>query len=639
MVTASFESYTVLPPNGAPQPCTASAFCEDDRVRFSIGVPRAYGFIEPKIRFVTDALQGEERALCFPMEWDGLDNGFDLYHCDLYMVQLCGAARDGLFFYHYVLCDGVYYSKDEYGTFRRRDGAYPKHQLLVYRRQETEPTWANEGILYHIFVDRFCKSGKIRTVKPGAVLHRDWDHDLMEFAPQRGAPIANNDFFGGDLWGVIEKLDYIEALGTTAIYLSPVFRAASNHKYDTADYEHVDEMFGGDEALIELIRCAAQRGIRVILDGVFNHTGDDSRYFNKYGRFDTVGAYQSPDSPYADWYVFRQFPDDYECWWGIPILPRLNPQSDDCRSYLCDVAEKWTAAGVGGWRLDVADELTDSFIAQLRRTVKQTNPQAILYGEVWENASDKVAYGKRRRYFSGEELDSVMNYPLRDAVIRYLCYGDSDAMRHVCADIYGKYPPFAARYLMNFLGTHDTERILTVLGGEETEGLSEQQLSEKTLHPKNRKRGISLLKLAYLITVGMPGTPCVYYGDEVGMEGYHDPFNRRPYPWGREDRELLAYYQMLGRFRRGNETLRRGALQLLHADRDLLLFARTTPAETLVFGINRSERSYAVRAAFDGADIPAVMQLAPQTGDILPLPVPLSNASIGFEVLSDVRQH
>ena len=470
-----------------------------------------------------------------------------------------------------------------------------ERQLLVYGG-DGECAYAPRGIIYHIFVDRFCRSGKCE-VKKTSVLNEDWENGVPEYAENNGGFLKNNTVFGGDLYGVAEKLDYIKSLGTELIYLSPIFDAYSNHKYDTGDYMKVDPSFGGDEALEYLVSEAKKRGIGIILDGVFNHTGDDSVYFNRCGTYPSVGAYQSKQSPYFGWYTFRNFPDDYECWWGIRILPRVRCDEPSYRKFICGeggVIEKWMRKGIRGFRLDVADELSDGFICEIRETMKREDPDSVLYGEVWENASNKVSYGVRREYFRGKELDSVMNYPLRKAVIEYLKNGDYGTFRALLNDVYGTYPPFAVRLLMNFLGTHDTERIMTALAGAPSDGKTNRELATLKMTSEERERGTKLVRLAFAIVFTVPGIPCVFYGDEAGMEGYHDPFNRRPFPWGRENCEISDFIRALSVIRAENDAFADGDFLIREANADFAVLERKNKGGGVMTFVNRSEKEFTV---------------------------------------------
>lgn len=506
----------------------------------------------------------------------------------------------GLYYYRYEV---IYYNKktEYYGNknldgevFKLEDDHLGYIQLLVCNESNNRPSWLLGGTIYHIFVDRFKTSNKC-LVKDGAILNKNWYGGITEYPEYPGAYVENNVFFGGDLYGVTEKLDYIKSLGVNCIYLSPIFEAYSNHKYDTSDYMKVDSMFGSDEALDELVIEARKRNIHIILDGVFNHTGSDSIYFNKKGKYDSVGAYQSKDSKYFHWYNFRQFPNDYECWWNVEILPRVMSDNDSYKKFIMGkggVVEKWMNKGIAGFRLDVADELSDSFLENFNRSVKSIKPDGIIYGEVWEDASNKIAYNTRKSYFNGRELDSVMNYPLKDAIIDYILNGNSRSFIKVCTELYSHYTKDAANLLMNVLGTHDTERILTVLAGEKSSSYTNKELSTKQLNCEERTKAVRKLKIAYTLIATMPGIPCIFYGDEAGMEGYRDPFNRKPYPWGREDNNLIEHYKKIGKIRNDEPIYKEGLIKIIECNENILVFARYNNIdECVITAVNRSEAS------------------------------------------------
>ncbi len=515
-------------------------------------------------------------------------------------AELCDMAQltdNGLFYYHYRFemdWGHLFFGGESPVDLCPMNGVDNERQLTIYASDFTTSSHLRSGVIYHVFVDRFHRSGKCG-VKKGAVLNEDWKSGIPQYGEYPGADVSNNVFFGGDLWGVAEKLPYIKSLGTSTIYLSPVFDATSNHKYDTGDYLTVDKMFGGDKALRHLCREAKKMGIEVILDGVFNHTGSDSLYFNRFGNYPGKGAYQSEDSDYHPWYFFRDFPDVYESWWGIQILPKVNTADEDFRSFIFDrVIPKWMDAGVAGWRLDVADELDEGFLEGLRTAVKKANPDGPVIGEVWEDASDKVSYGCRRHYFRGHQLDSVMNYPLRDGIISYLLHGDFEKFRKNTETLYRRYPKVTSDTQMNFLGTHDTVRILSQLGDNGFEGLTNEELSTRKMNGKMRTAALRLLKLAYGILTAVPGVPCIFYGDEVGMEGYRDPFCRKPFPWHRlEDpatEELLSFYRRLGEIRCSEPVLDGGLFRILEANNEYLLLRRYNENDSITIIANRSDR-------------------------------------------------
>lgn len=473
----------------------------------------------------------------------------------------------------------------------------PLFQMSVSDFKYNVPSDLYGGVIYHIFVDRFNRGGKVE-VSEGARLIEDFGDVIPEYPEYRGAPLKNNTFYGGTLWGIIEKLDYISSLGTKAIYLSPIFKSVSNHKYDTADYMSVDEMFGGDEALVELIKQAKSRGIGIILDGVFNHTGADSIYFNRYSRFSSLGAYQSKMSPYYDWFEFESYPDKYTSWWGIEILPRINPDIPSCRDYFVGkdgVVDKYSNLGIMGLRLDVVDELSDGFVKDIKERLNSNNPHSVLFGEVWEDASNKIAYGRRRSYYRGDELDGVMNYPLRKGIINYILYKDTHELSYALCDIINNAPTRIANLQMNLLGTHDTDRILTVLGGESSEGKSNSYLACKRLSLEQREEAKVKLKAAYTVLATLPGIPTIFYGDEAGLEGYHDPFNRMPYPWGKEDVELIQHYLALGKVRVENPLYKVGEFKLVYLSKTLLIFMRRDDNCCAFTIFNNSEKPINVR--------------------------------------------
>ncbi len=468
-------------------------------------------------------------------------------------------------------------------------------QLTVFESQYQTPDWLSGGIMYQIFPDRFYRSGTTKyNVPQDRYLHQRWGAQ-PEWRPNHQGEITNSDYFGGDLEGIIQKLDYLQGLGITCIYLNPIFEAHSNHRYDTADYTKVDPLLGSKEDFKRLCKEANKRGIHIILDGVFNHTGSDSIYFNRKGRYQTLGAYQSQDSPYYDWYQFCQWPEQYACWWNFETLPNVNETNETYNAYINGtdgVIQTWLKAGADGWRLDVADELPDLFLDHITKAAKQVKPTSMILGEVWEDASNKMAYGQRRRYLLGKQLDSVMNYPFREAIIGFLTGKNPAEMMELIMTVLEHYPPSAIHLLMNHIGTHDTERILTVLGGEPLNGRDREWQSRTKLSQEQRSRGLSLLKLASLMQYTLPGIPCVYYGDEAGMEGYRDPFNRGCFPWGHEDAELVNWYRSLGKIRHSCEVLKQGTLEPYYADDDCFVYIRSDEAvgQKLLVAANRTEQ-------------------------------------------------
>ncbi len=464
-------------------------------------------------------------------------------------------------------------------------------QITVSDFKYQSPNQKLGGVIYHIFVDRFFRFGKT-ALEDDSIFVEDWNAPIPEYPEYPGAFIKNNYFYGGTLLGIAEKLDYISSLGVDTIYLSPIFKAYSNHKYDTGNYMEVDPAFGGEDALKHLIKKAKAYDIGIILDGVFNHTGADSIYFNRYGKYPSNGAYQSQSSEYYDWFDFQSFPSKYTSWWGIEILPRINPDKKSCGDYFTaegGVIEKYAKMGIDGFRLDVVDELSDSFIAKIKAALNRENKKSILYGEVWEDASNKIAYDKRKRYYLGDELDGVMNYPARSAIIDFIKNKNHKQMRYFFNDVLNNAPKRIRDMQMNLLGTHDTERILTVLGGESREGKTNKYLSTVRMNKSERNTAKSLLKMAYTILATIPGIPAIYYGDEAGIEGYSDPFNRRTYPWGQQDKEILSFYQKIGKIRKTYDVYKDSDAKLLLLNDEHLIFSRKNASQCILTVVNNSE--------------------------------------------------
>ena len=517
------------------------------------------------------------------MYFECVSGSYDVYRCDLMF------ETPGLYWYSFLIAgsDGASIAVPE-----QPGGSF---QVTACAPAEKTPEWIRGGLIYHIFVDRFRHGGDLH-LRPGAVFRPDWG-GCPSYLPDESGIVRNNDFFGGDLYGIIEKLPYLEELGVTCLYLSPVFEAASNHKYDTGDFMQIDPAFGGDEAFKRLCSEASSRGIRIILDGVFNHVGTDSRYFNKFGRYDSMGAYQSRQSPYYDWFTFRE-DGKYESWWGIELLPAINKSTDSYRDFICSeegVVAHWTKEGVAGWRLDVVDELPDIFLYPLCEAMKRENSDALIIGEVWEDASNKIAYDVRRRYFLGGQLDSVTNYPLKDAIISFVKYGNAEHIASTMAKICRNYPRHVRQSLMNILGTHDTVRILTALSDAELP-TSKSAMEHFRLDDMERAKAKRRLRLASTLQFTLPGVPCLYYGDEAGMEGCADPFNRRCYPWGGEDRELIDWYTFLSRLRKAHSCFWDGRYSLVEARAGVFAFIRDNGNSRILVAVNATDTDRVVKA-------------------------------------------
>lgn len=572
--------------------------CRDSSRAYAYGEALSVELSLPRTVGVTDVVLSlySENDLIREVKgaWRSLDCGKDVYRFYL------GRPDVGLYFFSIRIESAVgslfaYPKYDKVSLSESSD--CPRFQLTVYKRRNWKGR-TRPDIIYQIFVDRFSSSGRAHP-KGDAIIVDDWSDGVPEYPEYPGAPLKNNTFYGGDLFGIAKKLEHLSSLGVTVIYLTPIFESVSNHKYDTGNYLKVDEMFGGEKALKALIKKAKKLGIGIILDGVFNHTGDNSVYFNKYGSYPSLGAYQSKASPYYSWYSFQSHPDDYTSWWGIEILPRINTDVESCRSFFTGkggVIETYAKMGILGFRLDVVDELSDAFIKDIKNVLSSHNPECMLYGEVWEDASNKIAYDKRKKYYLGDELDGVMNYPLRKGLLDYLTDKGTSSLRYALTDIILNAPKEIRNSQMNLLGTHDTERVLTVLGGGASGDEPNSVLRSKRLSECDRKIAIKRLKLTYSILTMLPGSPMIYYGDESGLEGYKDPFNRMPYPWGKEEQDLLEHFKSLGRLRQSLPMLADADFKLIHLDDELLVFKRSKSGKAIIIVASRSEHTFSVDA-------------------------------------------
>ena len=440
------------------------------------------------------------------------------------------------------------------------------------------PAWVRDAVFYQIFPDRFA--GSPRVPKPGPL--EPWD-----------APPGNVGFKGGDLLGIVEKLDYLQDLGITAIYLTPIFESASNHRYHTYDYFHVDPLLGGDDALRELLDVAHGRGMRVILDGVFNHTG---RGFWPFHHILENGA----ASPYRDWFHIdldvlegrREFlpypPRDappgtlfgYRAWWDLPALPKLNTHNPDVREYLLSVAEHWLRFGIDGWRLDVPGEIDDPpFWAAFRQRCRAIRDDAYLVGEIWWTAPEWVA---------GDRFDALMDYPLGEAILGYVggssldmgvVAGHQEYREHLypldgpgfagrLVELLAEYDPDVVAVQLNLIGSHDTPRALTVLGNDR-----------------------AAFRMAVLLQCMLPGAPCIYYGDEIGMTGGNDPANRGAFPWdsGGWDDELRSFVRSVLSLRAAEPATRHGATTSIGADGGAMAIERRLDDARLILALNAGD--------------------------------------------------
>ncbi len=471
----------------------------------------------------------------------------------------------------------------------------------------TVPAWARDAVYYYIFPERFRNGDTRNDPKPGVdrfhdgtvEFHKDWNERPYRPGSGDGSDDQySNDFFGGDLAGIIDKLDYIKSVGANTLYITPMFTAASNHKYDTADWKHIDPHFGSNADFERLCREAARRGMRVIPDASLNHSGADSIYFDRYGTRGGQGAFEggriTPASPYASWYTFDATQSDpdkqFKGWVGVADLPELNKADPSYRTFAYgapdSVTRAWLDAGASGWRMDVAPWVPDDFWREWRSVVKQTRADALTVSETWFDAS---------KFFLGDEFDSTMNYIFRDALLDYANGGDARRMVANLEEMREAYPPQTFGALMNLLSTHDTARSLHLFGDVDGQATPAQVALAK-----------QKLRLAVLFQMTYPGSPAIFYGDEVGVTGGPDPMNRGTYPWadrgGHPDTALLADFRRLTTLRHDLPVLRHGQLLApLHVDAHVVVLAR------------RDANAWAITATNNG-DAPQTLTIALPAG-------------------------
>lgn len=558
-----------------------------NKYHVSIRVPMSYGWIDD-MRMVF-----EDRGSVFGYKLKHIKNedGYVYFEGD---IPLETRAIYRYYFSYYVNGFLNFHKKEDIG---QKDSIYRDEMWKMSVNFDT-PEWAKGKIMYHIFVDRFNRGSNDELVEmPRRHIHKSWDEDMMIGPDKEG--IWNNDFYGGDLKGIIEKLDYIKSLGVSILYLSPIVHSQSNHRYDTADYENVDPYAGSNEDLKILCNKAHEMGMKVVLDAVFNHTGNDSKYFNEYGTFDTVGAFNNFSSPYSPFYR-KHYANNrvyYDYWWGMTNLPVCDGYSKEWQEYILGVdgvIDKWFKLGIDGLRLDVADELTDDFIEKIRIAVKRNKEDGFILGEVWKNPMRM-----NRGYLdSGKGMDSVMNYPLVDALIRYFKYGDVDKLAYIIRDIKNEYPDDTIHTLMNFTSTHDITRPLNVFGSNEFSPYSEWAWNPNCsevdfckkfkLSASQYENGKDIYKAFVFALATMPGILSIFYGDEVGVQGLGNLANRKPFPWGREDDDLLSFFRSITNFRVNEHFLGKANLNVLDINNNYFMYERYLDKDKSLFVVNRT---------------------------------------------------
>ncbi len=472
--------------------------------------------------------------------------------------------------------------------------AIRRFRHTVFARDFTVPDWTKDVVYYHIFPDRFRNGDATNDHRVGVdtyhdkavEVHKNWLDKPFKPGSGDGSDDAfNNDFFGGDIAGIIEKLDYIAELGANTLYITPLFRASSNHKYDTADFTNIDPHFGTNADFEKLTREAAKRKIRVIPDTSLNHVGSDSIYFDRFEKYKSGGAFEGAkvreSSPYSSWFVFdktQSIPDrQYKGWVDVTDLPELNKSSANYRNFAYgatdSVMKLWLDRGAAGWRMDVVPWVPDDFWREWRRAIKQHRPDALTVAETWFDAS---------KYFLGDTFDSSMNYIFRNTVLDYAVGGNATKLYSILEFIREVYPVQTFYSMMNLLSSHDVARSMHVFGhtGDKT--------SKETIELAKQR-----LRLAVFFQMTYPGAPTIYYGDEVGVTGGDDPYNRATYPWadkgGQPDTALLADFKALVKIRNDHPVLRRGSLDApIFIDANVVVLARNLDNQWAITATNNS---------------------------------------------------
>ena len=568
-------------------------------VTLRLDVPGSFGYVDPHLVLTKD----REDPVHYRMEYTGQSDGVN------HFAVTVTPTTSGLYFYYF----------DLYTDFRkicRGPGAEGRltwvledsWQLTVYEPDFQTPDWIKSGTMYQIFPDRFYEGDPDKTMPFADRIYRaDKEGEPYFWPTEQPEGYLNMDYFGGDFLGIQKKLPYLKGLGVTCIYLNPIFEAHANHRYNTADYLKADPLLGTNEDFAALCKEASRQGIRIILDGVFSHTGSDSRYFNREGRYGPGGAYRDRHSPYRSWYDFDSgYACGYRSWWGFETLPEVEEESPSYIDFVCGpggVIDTWLGLGASGFRLDVADELPDDFIEKIRAAVKAHGADKLLIGEVWENATTKEGWGRRRTYLRGHGLDTTMNYPFRNAAIDFVRGADAAAVADAILSICENYPKPALDCAMNFLSTHDTERAITAIADEPTNGRDRFWQSGRRIPLSRMDDAVRRELLAYALLFTLPGVPCIYYGDEIAMQGYRDPFNRAYYDWNSTERRLRGPLANLAELRRSCDAFKGGAIEWVEAAGDVLHFRRVGRTQTAEIILNRGEHLLATQAFGKAAEV------------------------------------
>lgn len=576
-----------------------------ERYVISLKIAGEYGFVNEANVVMNQQKGTNEREI--KMNYVSTENNINLFTAEVSFENL------GI---HYFCIRLVINGEEKWIKYDKKNdcacitnGNLPYWTVTVYDKNFYVPKWAKGKIMYQIFPDRFYQSKNYTPEPIQGRVTKAWG-ELPNWKTEEDGEVHNNDFFMGNLKGIEEKLDYLQELGVEIIYLNPVTLSQSNHRYDAADYKLVDPYLGTNGDLKSLCDSAHKRGMKIILDGVFNHTGNDSKYFNEYGSYETVGAFQGKESPFYNWYR-KNRNGNFEYWWNFKNLPVCDGNNPGWQNFIYGengVVETWISWGVDGIRLDVADELTDEFIENLRKTAKAKNENCFIIGEVWDNAITKEKDGRQRTYLLGKGLDSVMNYPFTNAVLKYVRFGRADYLKETINEILTEYPEETVNSLMNSLSTHDISRAITTLVGE---GIQDSrfnwvwdvpysrnlQVAKEHLNATLYEKGKQMLKVATAIQYFLPGNPCIYYGDEVGMYGYRDPFNRRCFSWNDVNGDLHSFFVELGKVRKQIGFLADAGMKIVEANNNVFVFERysaSEPENRVLIAVNRSENDVKV---------------------------------------------
>ena len=552
-------------------------------VRLSLCIPEELGYVDPHL-----VLKKEGKfdvPVYYRMNFDGQTPRQNHFSVEVPLND------PGLYFYYFDLYTDfrrIVRGPDNCGVISWQDGE--SWQITVYEQDFETPESIKGKVFYQIFPDRFCEGVENKPMPFADRIYQADKHAEPFWQPNEVGGHLNEDYFGGDLKGIQQKLPYLHEMGVDFIYLNPIFEAHSNHRYNTADYLNVDPLLGTNEDFEALCTAAQKYGIGIVLDGVFSHTGSDSRSFNREGRYGEGGAYRDPNSPYRCWYDFGpQYKGGYRSWWGFETLPEVNEETPSYVEFITGpggVIDTWLRRGAAGFRLDVADELPDEFIEKVRAAVKRVSPEKFLLGEVWEDATTKFGFNKRRTYLLGKGLDSVMNYPFKNAVLDFVKGKPAEQAMTEILTICEHYPAPAMDTALNFLSTHDTERALTVIADEPANGRGRAWQSGRCVTGDAYEEGLLRLRMAYAIIYTLPGVPCLYYGDEIAMQGYRDPFNRAFFRWDAHEQRLRP---VLAQLRHTCEAFRTGQLRVLRAEDGILHYQRVGKVETAEIIVNRTE--------------------------------------------------